>query len=225
MPESLVVVGAGGLGRETVEAVRAINARQATWDLLGYLDDGANAPDEVDGLPVLGPTSALDGLGDVRVVVCTGRPGHHWSRKEVVDRLGLPSERYATVVHPGATLPAGTSVGPGSIVLAGTIATTPAVLGAHVTVMPGTILTHDDVVGDFATFGAGVRLAGGVTIGDGAYLGTGALVRENVVIGPWSLVGMGAVVLHDVPAGEVWAGIPARHRGSADVPPEILGSR
>jgi len=31
-----------------------------------------------------------------------------------------------------------------------------------------------------------------------------------VHIGPAALVGMGAVVLNDVPAGEVWAGVPAR---------------
>ncbi|HLA64962.1 MAG TPA: hypothetical protein VK600_00105 [Candidatus Saccharimonadales bacterium] len=35
----LVVVGAGGFGRETVEAVRAMNAGGASWRLLGYLDD------------------------------------------------------------------------------------------------------------------------------------------------------------------------------------------
>ena len=35
----LVVVGAGGFGRETVEAVRALNAAGARWRLAGYLDD------------------------------------------------------------------------------------------------------------------------------------------------------------------------------------------
>lgn len=221
MPESLVVVGAGGLGRETVEAVRAINAVRATWDLVGYLDDGVEMPSEIDGVPVLGSTAEIVHLDEARAVVCTGRPGHHWSRKEVVARLGLPADRYATIVHPAASLPAGSRIGPGSIVLAGTISTMPTAIGAHVAVMPGTILTHDDVIGDFATFGAGVRLAGGVSVGDGAYVGTGAVVRENVTVGAWSLVGMGAVVLRDVPPGEVWAGVPARRLGSAEVPLEI----
>lgn len=221
MPESLVVVGAGGLGRETVEAVRAINAVRATWDLLGYLDDGVDTPSEIDGVPVLGSTAELGRLDGAHAVICTGRPGHHWSRKEVAARLRLPADRYATIVHPSASLPPGSRIGPGSIVLAGSISTMPTSIGAHVTVMPGTILTHDDIVGDFATFGAGVRLAGGVEVGEGAYLGTGALVRENLTIGAFSLVGMGAVVLSDVPPGEVWAGVPARCRGSAGVPPEL----
>jgi acetyltransferase-like isoleucine patch superfamily enzyme len=31
------------------------------------------------------------------------------------------------------------------------------------------------------------------------------------MIGSWSLVGMGSVVLRDVPAGQIWAGNPARY--------------
>ena len=59
------------------------------------------------------------------------------------------------------------------------------------------------------TFGAGVRVAGGVTIEDAAYIGSGALVREDMVVGGGAVVGMGAVVTRSVPAGEVWAGVPA----------------
>ena len=41
MPEPLVIVGAGGFGRETVDVVEAINAaqRHARWQLLGVADD------------------------------------------------------------------------------------------------------------------------------------------------------------------------------------------
>jgi acetyltransferase-like isoleucine patch superfamily enzyme len=83
-------------------------------------------------------------------------------------------------------------------------------LGAHVALMPAVVLTHDDVVEDGVSFGAGARVAGGVTIGPGAYIGSGALVRENLVVGEAAVVGMGAVLTRSVPAGEVWAGTPAR---------------
>ena len=80
----------------------------------------------------------------------------------------------------------------------------------HVAVMPAVVLTHDDRIGDGVTFGAGVRVAGGVTIEDAAYLGSGALLRENLTVGSGAVVGMGAVVTRSIPAGEVWAGVPAR---------------
>ena len=37
-----------------------------------------------------------------------------------------------------------------------------------------------------------------------------ASVRERVLVGPDSTIGMGACVLNDIPAGEVWVGVPAR---------------
>ena len=108
------------------------------------------------------------------------------------------------------------------MILAGTVATASVVVGNHVAVMPGVILTHDDVIDDYATITSGVRLGGGVHVGTGAYLGAGILVRENVTIGPWAMIGMGSVVTHDVPAGELWLGTPARYLRAAPVAAEVL---
>jgi sugar O-acyltransferase (sialic acid O-acetyltransferase NeuD family) len=222
-PPELVLVGAGGFARETAEAVRAVNALAPAWRLLGHLDDDPRLHGTaVDGLPVLGPLTELEQLPRAQVVVCTGHPGNYFSRKRLVERLALAPERYATVVHPTAVLPASVRVGRGSVLLAGVVATAAATVGAHVAMMPGAVLTHDGVVGDYATVAAGVRLAGGVRVEEGAYLGAGALVRERCRVGAWSLVGMGAVVLGDVPPREVWAGVPARRLRSVDVPPGIL---
>jgi sugar O-acyltransferase (sialic acid O-acetyltransferase NeuD family) len=214
--ERLVLIGAGGFGRETAELVRAINANHEPssdgpqWDLLGFLDDDPGlAGASVTGAQVLGGLDSLAGVSDARVVVCTGHPGDFTSKKRIVERLRLPRERYATLVHPAAVLSESCRLGPGSVVHAGTVATADVELGAHVAVMPQSVLTHDDRLDDFVTLGAGVRLAGGVQVLEGSYLGSGCLIRENCTIGAGALVGMGAVVTSDVPGGEVWVGMPA----------------
>lgn len=211
MRRSLVVMGAGGFARETVELVNAINAVEPTWDLLGLLDDDERTHGTTRvGVPVLGASDWLDARRDVAVVVCLGSPTSLGLRERVVDRLALDDDRYATLVHPSAVVPASVTVGPGTVIHAGSVATAEIEIGAHVAVMPAVVFTHDDVVADFATFGAGVRLAGGVAIGRGAYVGSGACVRENLTIGAEALIGMGSVVVRDVPAGETWWGSPAR---------------
>jgi sugar O-acyltransferase (sialic acid O-acetyltransferase NeuD family) len=208
----LVVVGAGGFGRETVEAVRALNAVGARWQLAGYLDDDpARHGTVIDGVAVLGGTDELDTMTDVSVVVCTGRPDNYVSRPRIVETLGLPPERYATIIHPSASVSTTSRIGSGTVLLAHTVLTAAVTVGAHVAIMPHVVLTHDDVIGDFATMASGVRLGGGVHIGRCAYVGAGALVREDRSIGPGALVGMGAVVTRDVPPYEVWAGVPARY--------------
>jgi sugar O-acyltransferase (sialic acid O-acetyltransferase NeuD family) len=219
---SLVVVHTGGFGRETVEAVRAVNQQQPTWELIGFLDEREElAGTQVDGLPVLGPIAELDRYGDAQVVVCTGGPQDYFSRRRIVQRLDLPPDRYATVVHPAIVLPPSCQVGPGSVLLAGMVATTSVRIGAHVAVEAGVVLSHDDVVGSFATLGPGVRLAGTVEIGEGAYVGAGAVIHQERTVGAWSLIGMGAVVLDDVPAAEVWVGVPARRLRAVELPTDL----
>jgi sugar O-acyltransferase (sialic acid O-acetyltransferase NeuD family) len=218
----LLIIGAGGFGRETAEAVRAVNQAEPSWDLVGYLDDSpAQQGATIDGLKVVGPVEAVADYPDAHVVVTIGNPDNFTVRRRVVRSLGLPPARYATIVHPAAIVPPSAEVGPGTVILATTVATTAITIGAHVVVMPGVVFTHDDVVEDYATFGTGARLAGAVHIGEGAYIGAGALIREKRAVGAWALVGMAAAVTKDVPPGEVWAGIPARYFRSVDLPAEL----
>jgi len=47
-------------------------------------------------------------------------------------------------------------------------------------------------------------------IGDNVYVGAGAIVLGAIEIGDGVVIGAGSVVLKDIPAGEVWAGVPAK---------------
>jgi sugar O-acyltransferase (sialic acid O-acetyltransferase NeuD family) len=203
--KDLVIVGAGGFARETAAAATA-----AAWRVIGFVDDNPELHGTVrSGHPILGGVDLATGM-DAAVVVCVGNPRNYTARRQIVERLGLPADRYATVVHPTASVGAGSEIGPGTVLLAGTVLTADVTVGAHVAVMPQAVLTHDDRVGDYATIASGVRLGGSAVLGTGAYVGAGALVREGVTVGAWSLIGMGSVVLTDVPSEETWVGNPAR---------------
>lgn len=218
----LLLIGAGGFARETVELVRAINRQAPTWELVGLLDDDPELRGrELLGVPVLGPCSTAAEHPDAALVACVASPEDPLRRLRLIARLGLPLERFATLVHPTAVVPDSASIGPGSVLHAHTVLTAAVGLGWHVAVMPHVVLTHDDEVGDGVTFGAGARVAGAVKIEAGAYIGAGALLRERITVGSGATVGMGAVVTRPVPAGEVWYGSPARP-AARDVPLEAV---
>jgi acetyltransferase-like isoleucine patch superfamily enzyme len=63
-------------------------------------------------------------------------------------------------------------------------------------------------------------------IGSDAYIGCNGSIRRGVQIGEGAVIGMGAVVNKDIPAWEVWAGVPARKIGERPrritAPPEVV---
>ncbi len=210
---SLLLVGAGGFARETLELVRAINREAPAWNLVGLLDDDPERHGEqIHGVPIIGPCAAVAEHPEAFVVACVASPEEPLRRLRLVERLELPPQRYATLVHPRATIADTATIGPGSVVHANTVMTADIRLGAHVAVMPSVVLTHDDVIEDGVTFGAGVRVSGAVRIEKGAYIGAGALLRERLVIGSGALIGMGSVVTKSVPPSEIWHGSPARQK-------------
>lgn len=203
----LVLVGASGLAREaTAVAVMLPHAGPVQ-----ILDDNPATWGTLHGLtPVLGSVDLVTDLVDHEILLTLGK-GHHRRRIAArLESLGLDRGRYTSVVHPRVVLPGSCSIGTGCTVLDGVVLTADVEVGDHVVLMPQVTLTHGCKVADYATLCSGVSLGGNVRIGEGAYLGMNASVREGVRIGAGATLGMGSVLLHDLPAGETWAGVPAR---------------
>ena len=58
--KNIVIVGAGGVGREVSLILQQINMLEPTWNLLGYIDvNPANWGNVVNGYAVLGGTDSL----------------------------------------------------------------------------------------------------------------------------------------------------------------------
>ena len=203
----LVLVGASGLAREATAVavlmrhdgpVQVVDDDPATWGTLHGL------------APVLGAVEVATELVDHEVVLTLGKGRIRRRVAARLDVLGMDPARYTSLVHPRIVLPGSCHLGTGCIAMDGVVMTADVEVGDHVVLMPQVTLTHGCVVEDFATLCAGVTLGGDVRVGETAYLGMNASVREGVTVGAGSVLGMGSVLLEDLPAGETWAGVPAR---------------
>jgi acyl-[acyl carrier protein]--UDP-N-acetylglucosamine O-acyltransferase len=69
---------------------------------------------------------------------------------------------------------------------------------------------HDAWIDSDCELAPHCSVGGHVTIERRVRVGQGAIFKPFVTVGVGARIGMGAVVIRDVPAGEVWAGNPAR---------------
>lgn len=86
----------------------------------------------------------------------------------------------------------------------------PTRIGARTFLNARVHIGHDAQIGADCEFGAGVVICGHVRVGDGVRIGGNSWVRPRITVGAGARIGGGSVVVKDVPAGEVWAGNPAR---------------
>lgn len=204
----LVIIGAGGHGRELFDTIAAINAVEPTWNVLGFADDD---PQHLDRLQRLG-TSVL---GDIDWLEGTPHGfalgiGNGAVRRDLALRLTSAGSGPRRFVHPGAHLGSDVRLGDGVVIFDRSTITTDVEIGAHTHLNVGCTVQHDTIVGDFVQFSPGVFVNGDCIIGSDVFLGTGAIVTRGCTVGAGARVGAGAVVLHDVEAGTTVVGAPAR---------------
>jgi sugar O-acyltransferase (sialic acid O-acetyltransferase NeuD family) len=206
--KSLVIIGAGGHGREVLDVVEAINALEPTYEVLGFLADrdGAHEPLSRRAAKILGPTSLIDSL-KAEYVVAIGDP---LARADIDRRFMLKGLVSPVLVHPAASLGSDVHLGPGSVVMAGARITTNLVAGRSLQVNVNATISHDGRIGDYVTISPGCNISGNVELGDSVYLGTGCVIIPGIRIGANTTVGAGAVVIRDLPSGVTAVGVPAK---------------
>ena len=205
--QKLVVFGAGGHAKVVIDIIE----QQGDYEIAGLLDDDPkHRGKRFFGYPVLGTRAELPALLSTQLCHAIVTIGDNASRAAVAAHFDQHGWRFASAVHPRASIGRGVTIGPGSVVMAGCVVNADAYLGAQVIVNTGATVDHDCRIEDAVHIAPGCHLCGGVSVGPGSFLGAGSTVTPGVRIGRKVIVGAGSTVIRDVADEARVSGVPAR---------------
>lgn len=201
-PVPLVIIGAGGLARETVWLVQEINRQVPTYDLLG-----CNAPEQAPG--VIGSDEwAWNHLPpDTKFCVAVGNPDLRRTLALAYENKGF---QPVALIHPSVLPHASVRIGAGTLIAKGVILTVDIKIGAHCLLDIGCSVSHDSCLSDFVTLHPRVTVTGNVFLGERVEVGTGATFRNQIRVEAGILIVAGAVVACDLLEKGTYAGVPTR---------------
>ena len=207
-PSSLIVVGAGGFGREALPYIRDAIALDPAITIKGFLDDKLEAFNgKLDDLPMIGRIRDYRIESQDRFIVTIGNPE---ARADVTRSLEKRGAKFFTLIHPTANIASTAKVGTGCIIYPFCGVGNQANVGEHVVMTWYSSVAHDTVLEPFSMLSAYSTLNGGAVLEEGAFLGTHAVVNPLVRIGAWSRVAAGSVVYKSVGPRLLAMGNPAR---------------
>lgn len=210
MPDtrSLLLVGAGGFGREVAALVEAINEETPTWDLLGFVDDEPTLHHTTAmGFPIKGDVDWLARQTDRQYALTIGNGK---ARQSVAKRLTCTDLQPSPLVHPTVSVHRTASLGSGTILCQGATPTVNVQIGRHAVLDQNCTVGHDSVLDPFVSLRPGANISGSVRLERGVTIGSGAVVLPGITVGAHATVGAGAVVIDDLPPNCTAVGAPAR---------------
>ncbi len=176
-PSLVVVLGAGGTGLLLADCISRVKGFKFT----GFLDDDLHKQEQgYEGLRVLGSLNTWRRL-DARVLFVNSLYGPKKMRSfyELVESLGIPSDRWATIIDPRAVVCSGARIGKGSFVGPGSVVEPAVVLGHRCALLGNVYLAHHAALGEYVACANSVSIAGGVRIGAASFVGANASIRED----------------------------------------------
>jgi sugar O-acyltransferase (sialic acid O-acetyltransferase NeuD family) len=202
----IVIIGAGGFGKEVAWLIEQINRVEKTWNLIGFVDDNNPVGSDINGALILGP---IDWLNDKKyAVVCSiSDPS---IRYKVVKAQETTQNEFVNLIHPKVEWSDSVTVGTGTLICEGAKFTVNISIGSHVIIYHDSVICHDAMISDFCTILPSVNISGNVFVDTKSTFGTGSKVIQNLKIGSNVMVGAGSVVIRDVEDDFKVVGVPAK---------------
>ena len=148
----LIIIGAGGFGREVYSTALESIDYGVEYVVKGFIDDNVHALDAFEGYPPILDTIDNYQPQDTDVFACA--VGDVRTRRILSEKIMSKGGVFQTLIHKTAYIGKNAKVGDGCIILAGARIHCDVTVGKHVIIQPYSILGHDVNVGNWTLINA-----------------------------------------------------------------------
>lgn len=207
--ENIIIIGSSGHAKVVIDIVE----KEGKFKIVGLCDRFREIGEETEGYLVLGKEEDLPELlkkhSVYGVIVAIGDNFVRSKVSSFIKEL-CPNIKFVCAIHPDTSIAKSVKIGDGSVVVAGVVVNSNALIGEFCILNTSSSLGHDAELADFSSIAPGVRVAGGCKIGRLTSIGIGAIVIEKVNIGADTLIGASATVMENIGSMVVAYGTPAK---------------
>ena len=208
--KDIVIIGAGGVGKEVAWIIEQINEVTPTYEILGFIDDSKEKWNtQIIGYKVLGGIDYLKEIDYKENIIIA--IANYKVKKSIVSKLENLDIKYPIIKHPNLKLHKSVEIGEGSILYEGSIISPEVKIGKHVIISPKCGIGHDSIIKDYVSLLWNVNISGNDFIEEGVLFGSGSIIIQGKRVKEGSIIGAGAIVVKDIKTKGIFVGVPAKN--------------
>lgn len=189
--KKIVIIGAGGLGREVLDLIQSINVSEPQLSILGFADDALPKGFLINGHQIMGTLAECMLLPNVNFVIAIGNPS---IRKQIFEQLQNHNQRVLNLIHTTAQISAYAVIEPnaGVLILGHSFIGPNSKIGINSLVHTHSIIGHDTIVGNHSVVMQSCVLNGQITLEQAVLIGPSSVLNGKHLIKKSSVLAAGS---------------------------------
>lgn len=208
--KDLVIIGAGGFGREMCTNIRVLNedSGEIVWNIVGFIDEDPNLKETPEGYKVLGNLDYY--LNMENKPYCFIAVADSFSRENIANRCKAAGCPAATITYPDLVKGDNVEIGEGCYIGRRSALMNEVKVGPFCIIQAKGIFGHDTTVGAFTSIMTDANVGGETNIGSHCYFGLRCTVINRINITDHCTFGACACVVKDASVPGTYVGVPAK---------------
>ena len=205
----LIIVGAGGFARETLQCALQSKDNNVNWVISGFISDDLDVLNGIEcSYKILGKVHGWQPKADERFVIAIGSTV---DKKRIATELAVKGAIFVNVIHKSVTIFPNAKLGCGVILCPNVFVSDNAVIYDHVAINHSSGIGHDAQVGAYTTISSFCDITGNVKVGESVFFGSSVSTIPKINIANDSYVCAGSVVMNNLKPHSRVMGVPAKN--------------